>query len=316
MTDRIKPGSVAASDFSITPIASGSDDDGEGMLVTGPQGVPLLEIKADDEWIACLPGGAGEEVLHATAGVAKALAFHLQDAQRLELVSFARSAGVEAVELVFASAFDDSELRKRVDPKRTQAVQRAAGRVIGLLVHNALERNVSDAQLEDHAQAAIDTFEVLLGGNGRQLKAVIDALEPPHENDPSKINVDEARARARLRLQAMYRKIMEESLTVADLRDWGLSRQRVGQLRDEQRLFAIKVPYHRELFHPTWQFTAEHRPRPIMPTLLRAAKDARLDAIGFHQLMTGRREGGRTGVQLLDAGREDLVLSLIGSSDR
>jgi len=317
VTDETNVRRVAGTHFSIKPIGRKGDADGGGVRVTGRKGVTLLEIKVDDGLIADLSEQAGEEVLQAVAGVGKSLVTHAYEEDHVEdLVWFAHRVGLQAVDVVLESAPQDAAPRKRVDPKRIQTIERAAGRVIAQLVRQALVRDLSNDQLEEQAQAAVDTFEVLLGGDSRQLEALIDGLEPRLKGDPTKVNLDEARARGRLRLQALYRKIMQDSVTVADLREWGLSRQRVGQLRDEERLFAIKIPHHRELFHPRWQFTADHSLRPMMPTLLRAAKDVRLDAIGFHQLMTGKREGGRSGVELLDAGREDLALSLITASDR
>jgi len=221
-----------------------------------------------------------------------------------------------SAELVFSLPAAEAGVREALDPRRARAIHRAAGRVIARLLHDAYEQDISDIQLEDRAQVAVDTFEVLLGGNARQLESVIDALEPMRASEAHDVDVEEARSRARLRLNALYRKVMKESLAASQLKEWGLSRQRLQQLRAADRLFAVKVPFHRELFHPAWQFAADHAPRSAMPQVIGAAKDVGLDAIGLHQLMNGERDAGRTGVQMLDDGDVDLAIALIRATDR
>jgi hypothetical protein len=116
-------------------------------------------------------------------------------------------------------------------------------------------------------------------------------------------------------MQAVFQKIRRESLTVGELKTYK-SRQRLQQLRDEGRLFAIKSPYERGLIYPSWQFGAGYEPRAVMAQLLDVAKDAGLSALSLHQLMSGKRDGRQTGVELLDAGKFDQVLRLLTASER
>jgi hypothetical protein len=208
-----------------------------------------------------------------------------------------------------------SELQALPNPSREAmlgAVANFGGSLLGLR---------TPAQIQERAAIAADVFEVLLKGNSRQIEALIEALTSASpQSDGVKaeeIDLSEAEARARLRMKATFRKVLDESLTVSQLRDeFKLSRQRLKQLRDDDRLFAIEIPYHRGMVYPAWQFDPSGRPLTAMQALIRAARNAHLDALGFHLLMTGRREGGRSGVQLLRDGREDLALSLVRGADR
>lgn len=194
----------------------------------------------------------------------------------------------------------------------------ATERVVQLMVTDVTGESAAPSEIAERAQVAIDVFQVVFAGNKGQLDALIEALKPVAlSEDPNEIDLEEAEARARLRLKAMYRRMLDESLSVAAAKEeLGLSRQRLKQLRDEDRLFAIDVPVQKGLVYPTWQFDLSGRPRPVMQRIVRAAKEANLDSIGLHLLMTGHREGAKTGVELLNESREDLVLSMIRGVDR
>jgi hypothetical protein len=300
------------------PVAAGfslAADEG-AVRVIGPAGEDWLTIEAAPALSQGISGQTSYVALQTIGDFTKSLLVHApaDDESWSELGQIGQASVTAAERVLEVFTDDDADLRKRLEQKRAYAVTRAAGDIVGLLMGAAYEREVSDAELETHAQAAIDVFRVCLSGNAVQLDRLVGILDPPPEDDD--IDLDEARARARLRLNALYRKIIAESLTVRQLREWGLVRQRVAQLREAKQLFAIKIPYHRELFHPAWQFAIDHSPREEMPALLKAAEGVNLDAIGFHQLMIGERSGSPTGAQLLDAGRADDALALIRATDR
>jgi hypothetical protein len=232
-------------------------------------------------------------------------------AEQLETIS---SASVDIAELLLSAFERNQEPLRRLSPKRRAWVGDAIEQIAELLTERAVQPDVSAAQLQDQSQAAVDAFRIIAHGNVRQLQSVIDALDPVPVEDPDKLDQEEAQARGRLRLQALYQKLLRESFSVAELRsELGLSRQRLKQLRDARQLFALSVPYQRGMVYPHWQFDPNTaRPRDIMPRLLAESEEARLDEIDLHQLMTNpEAANGVTLVQLLDGGREDLVLGVI-----
>lgn len=200
--------------------------------------------------------------------------------------------------------------------------------VLGAVAHfgGSLATSLESAprNLEERATLAAEVFEVLLQADAQQFDAIVEALkEAPaaassrEEDELSEGELREVENRARLKMKAIFLRTIDESFSVAELRkEFKLSRQRLKQLRDEERLFAVEVPYERGLFYPTWQFDETGRPRESVRPLIGAAKEAGLDALGFHLLMTGEQENGPTGVQYLREGREDQALALVGSVDR
>ena len=201
--------------------------------------------------------------------------------------------------------------------ERAAQLQQASSEIIHLMLDAVTTHAASPTQIEERASVAADVYRLLFTADTAQVEALMEALKPANAADPGTFDMHQAEVRARLRMKALYQKIRSESLTVAELRDeHGLSRQRLKQLRDEDRLFAVDIPYQRGLVYPTWQFDASGRPLAVTQRLIRAAREAGLDAITFHLLMTGPREGARSGLQLLRDGREDLALSLIRAADR
>ncbi len=200
---------------------------------------------------------------------------------------------------------------------RVAPVRNAMKQIAELLSQPDSRQAESAAAFQQRAQAAVDAFRVIALGNGRQVQSVLDALEQAAPEDADAADLGEAEARGRLRLHALYNKIVDDSYSVAELGEtWRISRQRLAQLRNEDRLFAINVPYQRGMLYPHWQFGPDQRPRPIMSNLIKEAKDSGLDAIGFHQLMTSPASGDRVApVQMLDEGQEELVLGIVRASD-
>jgi len=188
----------------------------------------------------------------------------------------------------------------------------------GSLVSTLPPQARTSRQIQERANLAAELFDLLLHGRAEQVEALIDILQPlPESSTENEEGLRAAEDRARLRMKAIYFRVIEESFTVAQMREeLQLSRQRVKQLRDEDRLFAVKAPYEKSLLYPKWQFDSSGRPRAEMPGLIVAARDAGLDSLGFHLLMTGRRGEAPSGVQLLRDGDIDAALSLVAAADR
>jgi hypothetical protein len=260
-----------------------------------------------------------QAVLKTVARVGDSIVQHVDSDREVEHLAIVQAATRDVTELLFKTLKTDDQLRKRVDPQRVESIGLAAKAVIGRLIQDAYSTEITDAQLSDRAQLAIDTFDVVLSGDIPQLEPVIVALGPgdasERKADDENGEIERARARARIRMQAIFRKILSESLTISELKPYK-SRQRLQQLRDADRLFAIKTPYERGLVYPSWQFDDTYDPLAVMPALIHTAKEVGLSPLGFHQIMTGRRVGGKTGVELLGEGHENLALSLIRASDR
>ena len=118
-----------------------------------------------------------------------------------------------------------------------------------------------------------------------------------------------------LRVLAAAGEVERQSLNARQL---GVSRQRLNQLRQEGRLLGVKLPMHREFLYPRWQFGKGARVLPIVPKLIAVAREAGLDGLDLHLLMTAsRRKGERPLVDLLPAAgprAERYLLGLIRGS--
>jgi hypothetical protein len=208
------------------------------------------------------------------------------------------------------------ELEDLSDPSR-EAMLGAVAHFGGSLVGAVEVESRNSTQIRERASLAAELFDVLLRGSAGQMEALVQALQPVESATDAEGDLQEIEEHTRFRMKAAYLRVMEESFTVAQMRNQlELSRQRVKQLRDEDRLFAIKAPYERSLLYPRWQFDADGRPRAEMPALIAAGREAGLDALGFHLLMTGGRGEEPSGVQMLREGRDDLALTLVNSADR
>ncbi len=164
----------------------------------------------------------------------------------------------------FARALRE-QARVADDLKRIRAASRAATDALKLLM------TVRSRQLMD------------LAGQLADLRAATDAAEMADE---------ELEASGRLQVLALYRAVEEESLSVAELEAAGISRQRLQQLRGQDRLLGIQLPFRRGFLYPRWQFAADLRPRDFLPEVLAAAREQGLDGLTVHRLMTRPDAGG------------------------
>lgn len=202
--------------------------------------------------------------------------------------------------------------------QRRRVVGNTLDSLASLLLGSALEKELSARQLEERGRIAIDTVRLLVESGPERLEALISALEE-HEIGPVEATSEDVEARARMRFHALYQSVVRDSYSVADLAArMGVSRQRLKQLRDQDRLFAIEVPFRRGWLYPRWQFEIESgKPRHEMPTLLAAARDGGLDAVGFHVMMTSPEAGaGVEPLALLEAGEEDAVIQILRGANQ
>jgi hypothetical protein len=206
-------------------------------------------------------------------------------------------------------------------PDRQRFVAETIERMMDLLLDTAGEDELSGKQLRQRGQLALDTLDLVVAHpDPARLDSVADALEAVEVDDAIDVDREQAEARARLRLHALYQRIIRDSYSVAELRARSrVSRQRLKQLRDQDRLFAIEIPFYKGMLYPRWQFSlGDGKPRLIMPELIAAARDAGLDAIGFHQIMLSPAAAGGdlTPVDLLDDGGEEEVLRILRAASQ
>ncbi|MEK6252328.1 MAG: hypothetical protein AABM43_10365 [Actinomycetota bacterium] len=157
----------------------------------------------------------------------------------------------------------------------------------------------SARQLREQMRVALDTTRALVSGRPRVFEAVSKVLDQARDLDEAQIDtLNEAR------LIALHNRVREDSHLGKDLEKWGLVRQRLHQLREENRIFAIKIPQERGLLYPEWQFDPEtHRERAGVAELISTAKDVGIDPLSFHLLMTNPEAGdGTAPVKMMESG--------------
>ena len=161
---------------------------------------------------------------------------------------------------------------------------------------------------------------VLLDGSSADIAALESKLRREKENEQHSDSLEELEVRNKLRVFARYREVEERSLSGSELQErLGVSRQRLGQLRKEERLLGVKLPIHREVYYPLWQFGEDGRPLGILPRLIEAAAGAGMGALALDALMTNpgaveSEAGGNTPAELLRSGdpeAEEYVLGVV-----
>lgn len=163
---------------------------------------------------------------------------------------------------------------------------------------------------------AISGFaRVLLGGSSEDIVALENKLRRDRESDSD--SLEELEVRNKLRVFARYRGIEGRSLSGTELRErLGVSRQRLGQLRKEERLLGVRLPIRREVYYPLWQFGEDGKPLEMMPRLITAAEETGLGALALDALMTNPTavDNGETLAELLRSGdpeAEEYVLGVV-----
>jgi hypothetical protein len=117
------------------------------------------------------------------------------------------------------------------------------------------------------------------------------------------------------RLQQWHQAV-RESFSTGELEEkFGVTRQRLEQLRKQRRLMGLQPPFERGFFYPVWEFDEDARPHELIPALVEAAEDARLDPLSLHRLMVSENATHEGPLMLaLKAGKDDQVLDVVRAS--
>jgi hypothetical protein len=189
------------------------------------------------------------------------------------------------------------------------------------MAEELLERTADSSELSRAAaagRAAVDATGILMTGKGAEIARVAEVLAAIRDERSTEAreepSLEKLEAWGRLQLLSLYRSIEEDSIKVADLEREGISRQRLGQLRNQERLLGIDLPFQRGFVYPKWQFERDMRPKAFLSKLISAARAEGLDGVSLHQLMTNPSAGERPGETLVsacDRGETDLALNAI-----
>jgi hypothetical protein len=160
---------------------------------------------------------------------------------------------------------------------------------------------------------------VLMSGSAADIVELEEKLRRDERRTDS---LEELEARNRLRVFARYREIGERSLAGSGLQEQlGVSRQRLGQLRKEKKLLGVRLPIHREVHYPLWQFSQDGGPLGVIPRLVEAAEEAGMGELALDSLMTNPAAvdagDGQTPADLLRSGdpdAEEYVLAVVRAS--
>lgn len=196
--------------------------------------------------------------------------------------------------------------------KRRRTVVQGLHRLATELV--ALSAITDDLKkLEAASRAAADVVELLMTGSAGQLTRLARLLaDLRSEIDAEEMTSEELEASGRLQVLALYRAVEEESFSVAELERAGIHRQRLKQLRDQNRLLGIQLPFQRGFRYPRWQFGDDLRPKAYLPEILEAAHEMGWDALSVHRLMTqSKGEGAPAPLELCERGRIGLALNAL-----
>lgn len=112
------------------------------------------------------------------------------------------------------------------------------------------------------------------------------------------------------------RRLRSESLTDSWLSArLGVEKWRIDGMRRAGELIGVREPGGSAWLYPAWQFSAG-RPRPAVPEIVRAARDAGLDQWRLYEVMTMRLGlgGERRLADLLVAGENEQVIAAVRSS--
>lgn len=125
-------------------------------------------------------------------------------------------------------------------------------------------------------------------------------------------------ARNRSRLELLAQRVREQSVRGSELgRELGVSRQRLAQLRDSDRLLGVQPPLATEFWYPRWQFRQNWEPHPLLRQLLGTAREAKMTPLQLHIFLTNPEAGidGRPLVELLDSDPEQALEVVAGGGE-
>jgi hypothetical protein len=112
------------------------------------------------------------------------------------------------------------------------------------------------------------------------------------------------------------RRLRNESLTDSWLSArLAVDKGRIDAMRRAGELIGVREPGGQAYLYPAWQFQ-NGRPRPLVPQVVRAARDAGLDDVRLYEVMTMRLGlgGERRLCDLLVAGEDAAVLAGVRSA--
>jgi hypothetical protein len=116
----------------------------------------------------------------------------------------------------------------------------------------------------------------------------------------------------------IYRRLRRESLTDSWLSArLGIDTGRLAAMRRAGDLIGVREPGGLAYLYPAWQFQ-NGKPRPLVPQLVRTAREAGLDDERLYEVMTMRLGlGGEQRLcDLLVAGQDEAVLAAVRSGAR
>jgi hypothetical protein len=113
-----------------------------------------------------------------------------------------------------------------------------------------------------------------------------------------------------------WHQAIRESFSTGELeKKFGVTRQRLEQLRKRGKLLGLQPPFERGFFYPVWEFDEYARPHELIPALIEAAEDANLDPLSLHRLMVSERATSEGSLMLaLKAGKDNYVLDVVRAS--
>jgi len=115
---------------------------------------------------------------------------------------------------------------------------------------------------------------------------------------------------------AIAKRLQDESLTGPWLAArLGVDTARLDLMRRDGELIGVRLPGDQTWFYPAWQFK-NARPRFLVPSIVREAREAGLDELRLYEVMTMRLGlgGERRLADLLVEGEDEAVLAGIRSS--
>lgn len=179
----------------------------------------------------------------------------------------------------------------------------------------------------------LDTLDAVSGATARALESVPDAYRDELDRrladvveglrdrlEDLQLSPDATAGNAALLIELSER-LRQDSLRSGQVQVLlGVSRQRLQQLRDEDRLLGLTtMGAARAFLYPRWQFGSDGAPLPEVRDLIAAAREVRMDGLQLHALLT-REPSGIEAVAPIewlgrDGGRERLLAYVRAAGD-
>ena len=115
----------------------------------------------------------------------------------------------------------------------------------------------------------------------------------------------------------MDTRIARDSLSASWLAErLAVEPRRLEAMRRDGELIAVRPEGSQEHYYPVWQFDEDWRPSPVVPRLVRAARDAGLADNRLYELLNARAGlgSGRRLTDVLREGGDEHVLAAVRSA--